>query len=125
MPVAIRQIHPVFVGEISGVDLTRQMSKDEVIAIEAGMDRYAVLVFRDQNVVGLIGGVLASGPLYLGLGYVLAKLGYQRKTLKEMRTPRAGVSTPETLTEDSRGRPAPTRRTTTGPSNRPRAKKRR
>ena len=75
--------------------------------------------------VGLIGGVLASGPLYLGLGYVLAKLGYQRKTLKEMRTPRAGVSTPETPTEDSRGRPAPTRRTTTGPSNRARAKKRR
>ena len=84
-----------------------------------------LVLFRDQNVVGLIGGVLASGPLYLGLGYVLAKLGYQRKTLKEMRTPRAGVSTPETLTEDSRGRPAPTRRTTTGPSNRPRAKKRR
>jgi len=50
MPVAIRQLHPVFVGEVSGVDLTRPLSRDDVAAIEAGMDRYAVLVFRDQNI---------------------------------------------------------------------------
>lgn len=49
MPVAIRQIHPVFVGEVSGVDLKRPLSKADVAAIEAGMDRYAVLVFRDQQ----------------------------------------------------------------------------
>jgi alpha-ketoglutarate-dependent 2,4-dichlorophenoxyacetate dioxygenase len=47
--VGIRQIHPVFVGEVSGVDLTRPLAPDEVAAIEAGMDRYAVLVFRDQK----------------------------------------------------------------------------
>ena len=50
MNVSIRQIHPVFVGEVSGVDLTRALSREEVAAIEAGMDRYAVLVFRDQKV---------------------------------------------------------------------------
>ena len=48
--VSIRQIHPVFVGEVSGVDLTKPLSKEEVAAIEAGMDRYAVLVFRDQQI---------------------------------------------------------------------------
>ena len=48
--LSIRQIHPVFVGEVSGVDLTRPLSKHEVAAIEAGMDRYAVLVFRDQKI---------------------------------------------------------------------------
>jgi alpha-ketoglutarate-dependent 2,4-dichlorophenoxyacetate dioxygenase len=48
--VAIRQIHPVFVGEVSGADLTRPLTREEVAAIEAGMDRYAVLVFRDQNI---------------------------------------------------------------------------
>jgi alpha-ketoglutarate-dependent 2,4-dichlorophenoxyacetate dioxygenase len=47
--LAIRQLHPVFVGEVSGVDLTRPLSPDEVAAIEAGMDRYAVLVFHDQK----------------------------------------------------------------------------
>jgi alpha-ketoglutarate-dependent 2,4-dichlorophenoxyacetate dioxygenase len=50
MAVSIRQIHPVFVGEVSGVDLTRPLSRADVAAIEAGMDRYAVLVFRDQNI---------------------------------------------------------------------------
>ena len=49
MAISIRQIHPVFVGEVSGADLTKPMSRDQVAAIEAGMDRYAVLVFRDQN----------------------------------------------------------------------------
>jgi alpha-ketoglutarate-dependent 2,4-dichlorophenoxyacetate dioxygenase len=48
MAVSIRQIHPVFVGEVSGVDLRQPLSHDEVTAIEAGMDRYAVLVFHDQ-----------------------------------------------------------------------------
>jgi alpha-ketoglutarate-dependent 2,4-dichlorophenoxyacetate dioxygenase len=49
MSIAIRQIHPVFVGEVSGIDLTQPLSRDEVAAIEAGMDRYAVLVFHDQK----------------------------------------------------------------------------
>ena len=50
MTVAIRQIHPMFVGEVSGVDLTRPLSRDEVAALEAGMDRYAVLVYHDQKI---------------------------------------------------------------------------
>ena len=50
MAVSIRQIHPVFVGEVSGVDLRQPLTRDEVAAIEAGMDRYAVLVFHDQNI---------------------------------------------------------------------------
>jgi len=50
MNIAIRQIHPVFVGEVSGVDLTRPLTREEVAAVEAGMDRYAVLVFRDQKI---------------------------------------------------------------------------
>jgi alpha-ketoglutarate-dependent 2,4-dichlorophenoxyacetate dioxygenase len=50
MAISIRQIHPVFVGEVSEVDLTKPLSRDEVAAIEAGMDRYAVLVFHDQNI---------------------------------------------------------------------------
>src|SRR5262249_54636937 len=50
MTLSIRQVHPVFVGEVAGVDLTRPLSREEVAAIEAGMDRYAVLVFHDQPV---------------------------------------------------------------------------
>ena len=50
MAVSIRQIHPVFVGEVSGVDLRRPLSRDEVAVIEAGMDRHAVLIFPGQHI---------------------------------------------------------------------------
>jgi alpha-ketoglutarate-dependent 2,4-dichlorophenoxyacetate dioxygenase len=48
--LSIRQIHPVFAGEVSGVDLTKPLTREEAAAIDAGMDRYAVLVFRNQNI---------------------------------------------------------------------------
>jgi alpha-ketoglutarate-dependent 2,4-dichlorophenoxyacetate dioxygenase len=50
MAVSIRQIHPVFVGEVSGVDITRPLTPEEVAAIDEGMNRYAVLVFHDQKI---------------------------------------------------------------------------
>ena len=49
MPVSIRQIHPAFVGEVSGVDIGKPLTPQDVEAIEAGMDKYAVLVFHDQK----------------------------------------------------------------------------
>jgi alpha-ketoglutarate-dependent 2,4-dichlorophenoxyacetate dioxygenase len=49
MGVAITQITPGFAGEVSGVDITQPLSRDDLAAIEAGMDRHAVLVFRDQH----------------------------------------------------------------------------
>ncbi|MFL5257484.1 MAG: TauD/TfdA dioxygenase family protein [Rhodopila sp.] len=48
MSVSIRQIHPVFVGEVSGVDCSHSLTSEQIAAIQAGMDQYAVLVFRDQ-----------------------------------------------------------------------------
>jgi alpha-ketoglutarate-dependent 2,4-dichlorophenoxyacetate dioxygenase len=51
MAVSIRQVHPVFAGEVSGVDLRQPLSRGNVAAIDAGMDRYAVLVFHEQNII--------------------------------------------------------------------------
>jgi alpha-ketoglutarate-dependent 2,4-dichlorophenoxyacetate dioxygenase len=48
MTVTIRQIDPAFAGAVSGVDATRPLSREDVAAIEAGMDRHAVLVFHGQ-----------------------------------------------------------------------------
>jgi alpha-ketoglutarate-dependent 2,4-dichlorophenoxyacetate dioxygenase len=50
MALSINQIHPVFAGEVSGVDLTKPLNRDEAAVIEEGMNRYGVLVFRDQNI---------------------------------------------------------------------------
>ena len=48
MALTIRPLTPVFAGEVASVDCTAPLRAEEVAAIEAGMDRYAVLVFRDQ-----------------------------------------------------------------------------
>jgi len=50
MAVSIRPLGPVFAGEIEGVDCRKPLSAEVVAAIEAGMDQYAVLVFRDQKI---------------------------------------------------------------------------
>jgi hypothetical protein len=83
-----------------------------------------LLLFRDGSTIGAIAGVLISGPLYLALGFVLAKFGYQRKTMRELRAARTNRATEaERASSPSRpARPAPTRRTSQGP-NRPAKRK--
>src|SRR5881394_831687 len=50
MTVSIRQLHPHFFGEVTGVDLRKPLTPQEAKDIEAGMDKYAVLLFRDQDI---------------------------------------------------------------------------
>jgi alpha-ketoglutarate-dependent 2,4-dichlorophenoxyacetate dioxygenase len=50
MAIGIRPLTPDFAGEVSGIDLTRTLSPAEVAALEAGMDRFAVLVYHGQPV---------------------------------------------------------------------------
>jgi alpha-ketoglutarate-dependent 2,4-dichlorophenoxyacetate dioxygenase len=50
MTIDIRPLTPDFAGEVSGVDLTRSLSAIEVAALEAGMDRFAVLIYHGQAV---------------------------------------------------------------------------
>jgi alpha-ketoglutarate-dependent 2,4-dichlorophenoxyacetate dioxygenase len=45
----ITPLHAEFAGEVSGIDISVPLPPGQVAAIEAGMDRYAVLVFRDQQ----------------------------------------------------------------------------
>jgi len=47
--VNIAPLTPDFAGDATGIDLTRPLTAQQVAAIEAGMDRYAVLVFHDQH----------------------------------------------------------------------------
>jgi len=50
MTVSFRPLHPAFAAEVSGIDCGRKLSREEVAAVEAGMDQYAVLVFPGQNI---------------------------------------------------------------------------
>ncbi|HVZ10682.1 TauD/TfdA dioxygenase family protein [Rhodopila sp.] len=53
MTLSIKPIDPVsrpfFAGEVSGIDITRPLSREEAAAIDAGMDQYGVLVFHGQR----------------------------------------------------------------------------
>src|SRR5207237_1358565 len=50
MTARYRQLHPHFFGEVSGVDLRKPLTPQEAADIEAGMDKYAVLLFRNQDI---------------------------------------------------------------------------
>ena len=50
MAISIRQLHEHFVGEVSGLDLRRPLATEQAREIEAAMDRYAVLVFHNQDI---------------------------------------------------------------------------
>jgi len=45
----IKQLHPRFVGEITGLDTSVQLTPEEVEAVEAAMAEYAVCVIRDAS----------------------------------------------------------------------------
>ena len=84
-----------------------------------------VIFLRDNVSAGSIAGLAASFPMYLIFGGALAKFGYQRKTLTDLRrsppvrTPRASRRSRGTTSQQpspTKVRPAPTSRTTTGPS---------
>ena len=49
MTIQVRQLHPLFVGEVSGSMLRKPLDGDHVAALMAAIDRYAVLVFRGQQ----------------------------------------------------------------------------
>jgi len=87
-----------------------------------------LVAFRDRISGGLFAGLLISGPLFVVVGAVLAKFGYQRKSLRELRAQtaeRAAASQQASaVSSGSRGRPAPTKRTSTGP-RRPQSKRKR
>ena len=48
MPIAFTPLHPLFAAEAGGVDIKSPLDPATIAAIDAAMDRYAVLVFRDQ-----------------------------------------------------------------------------
>jgi alpha-ketoglutarate-dependent 2,4-dichlorophenoxyacetate dioxygenase len=49
MSVHVSQLHPLFVGEVSGVDVAQPLDASIVEALVEAINRYAVLVFREQT----------------------------------------------------------------------------
>jgi alpha-ketoglutarate-dependent 2,4-dichlorophenoxyacetate dioxygenase len=49
MTISIRQLHPLFVGEVDGVDLSRPLDTDTASTLNDAINRYSVLVFHGQS----------------------------------------------------------------------------
>ncbi len=49
MELRVRQLHPLFVGEVSGIDARLPLAAAAVSAISDAIDRYAVLVLPNQE----------------------------------------------------------------------------
>jgi alpha-ketoglutarate-dependent 2,4-dichlorophenoxyacetate dioxygenase len=51
--ISIQPIDPVsrpfFAGMVSGIDITKPITREQASSIEKGMDQYGVLVFRGQH----------------------------------------------------------------------------
>ena len=103
MTLSIQQIHPVFVGDVSGVDCTRPLTDAEIAAIKAGMDEYGVLVFHDQRLTDeqQLRFTLQFGAMEPGFGNIRAHF---RADL-EVRTLGAGIADFSNL--DGAGKPLP------------------
>jgi hypothetical protein len=99
----------------------------EWLVYAAIMTAVFVIFFRGNNVLGAVAGVLISGPLYLGFGAVMAKFGYQRTRLKDVRGSSTSASddAPNSAQDAAtRPKPAPTSRTGGG-GNRPKSSNKR
>ncbi len=103
MSLELRQLHPLFAAEASGVDLSRPIDAATVDAIWRAIDEHAVIVFRDQRLddTQLRDVAARFGPLEIGRAAAEAK----RRRLKHPE-----IGDISNLDEDGRLRDAYDRR---------------
>jgi hypothetical protein len=101
----------------------------EWVVIGLGVAAISWFVTDNRNPASYVTIFLAGG-VYVLFGAMLAKFGYVRKTLKELRAetatapPRSASASASATANGTRAKPAPTKRTSSGPSTRPNKKKR-
>ena len=73
--LTLSPLHPLFVAEVQGIDLRQPTDADLAAKIEAAMDEFAVLVFRDQvlDESQQMAFTRALGPVDMGLLKVLQR----------------------------------------------------
>lgn len=114
----------------------RRLTREAAIFLVLGAIIFAVIIkdTKPASYIGLVAGML----LFVGFSAVLAKFGYSRQSMRQLRaaeaanprptrrTRRGRPSTTQTAAAAAiaRTKPAPTRRTSTGPSQRPNRKRR-
>ena len=82
MSLTLRPLHPLFVAEASGLDLSRPLGQAEIAAVVAALDQYAVLVWPGQPLEQEQQVAMAKqfGPLNPGL----KKIGGRVERMRDM-----------------------------------------
>ena len=78
MAIEIRQVNPLFVAEIDGIDLGKSGDRPTVDAIWEAIDRYAVLVFHDLHLDDTQLRDFAGNFGALEIGWAAARGGRRR-----------------------------------------------
>ncbi len=75
MTLQLKPLHPLFVAEASGIDLTQPLAEHDLKQINAAMNQYAVLVWKGQPLTAQQQLDFAStfGPLDIGLKRVFKR----------------------------------------------------
>ena len=101
----------------------KRLVRDWVVYV-AIMTVVLLVIYRDRLTPGLFAGLFVSGPIFVAIGALLAKLGYQRTTLRDLRSQSAGNRRPTASSgatiPTARPKPAPTKRTSGGGPSRTR-----
>ncbi len=96
----------------------RRIAREATIFLVVGGLALTLLVKHRQ--VGTYVGLVVGMVFYVAFVAILSKFGYQRQSIREARERRLAVANrPTNGAQPVRQRPAPTRRTSTGPSQRP------
>jgi alpha-ketoglutarate-dependent 2,4-dichlorophenoxyacetate dioxygenase len=84
MPIGTKDLHPGLAAEIDFPDLSRPLEVDEVASIQAAIDAYPVLVFRDQHLTDaqLRDFAARFGPLEIGRA--AARTGRRRLAIPQI-----------------------------------------
>jgi hypothetical protein len=95
----------------------RRLLREAAIFFVLGSLAMVFLVKKPQaaSFVGLVVGML----FYVSFVAILSKFGYERQSIRQARERRRAVVNTPVAAPGARARPAPTRRTSTGPSQRP------
>ncbi|MEA3184506.1 MAG: hypothetical protein QOJ74_983 [Ilumatobacteraceae bacterium] len=98
----------------------RRLAREATIFLVIGAVALTLLVKHRQ--VGTYTGLVIGMVFYVAFVALLSKFGYERQSIRQARDRRQAMAAarPAAAADGAtRQRPAPTRRTTTGPSQRP------
>ena len=84
MSMSIEQIHPHFVGEVSGLDLREPVTPEAAVALNQALDRLGVLVFHGQDITDeeQLAFTLNLGEIELAIGGNVTKPSERRLSVK-------------------------------------------